>query len=164
MTPEQPGAARMPPEEGSTRATSVARRRLTAPLAGRVEDDSRSDQVAAACGALWLELDAALSPIIGMRGVSALGQRSWHLACAVHPWLAEQRRTGPAPFDAALLVSLLAQCSSDDAAAAADTFLQTLRELLVSLIGIALTQRLLGVAWVSPAPSLNRPSAQDPNP
>ena len=138
--------------------------RLSAPLAGRVEDDSRADQIAAACGALWLELDAALSPIIGTRGVVALGQRSLHLASAVHPWLAARQPGGPVVLDSALLVSLLAQRSSDDAAAAADTFLQTLRELLTSLIGGSLTQRLLLTVWGPPETPLTRPSAQDPKP
>ena len=164
MTSEQRGAAWLPDDAEPTRSESVARRRHTGPLAGRVNDDSRADQIAAACGDVWLELDVALSPIIGTRGVAALGQRSLHLASAVHPWLAERQPSGPTLFDAALLVSVLAQRSRDEAAAAADTFLQTLRELLTSLIGSSLTQRLLGAAWAPPAPPLNRPSVQDPKP
>jgi hypothetical protein len=137
-------------------------RRLTAPLASRVEDDSSAHQIAAACAAIWLELDSALSPVIGPRGVSALGQRSLHLASAVHPWLAARQPGGPAMLDSALLASQLAQRGGDEAAAAANTFLQTFRELLISLIGGSLTERLLRTVWGPPEPSVNSPSAQDP--
>ncbi len=140
------------------------RRRLTAPLAGRVQDDASSEQIAAACGALWTELDAVLSPIIGPRGVTALGQRSLHLASAVHPWLAARQPGGPATLDSATLVALLSQRSSDDAAAAADTILQIFHGLLTRLIGGSLTERLLRGAWGPPEPSLNRASAQETKP
>ncbi len=145
-------------------ADRAPHRRLTAPLAGRVRDHSSAEQIAAACGALWMELDLALSPIIGPRGVTALGQRSLHLASAVHPWLASRQPGGPATLDSAMLVSLLAQRSSDETAAAADTFLQTFHELLTSLIGGSLTERLLRSAWGPPEPTLNSPSAQDTKP
>jgi hypothetical protein len=140
---------------------SLPLHRLKPPLAGRVAHDSSSDQIAAACGAVWLELDSALSPIIGPRGVTALGQRSLHLASAAHPWLAAGQPGGPTRLDSALLVSLLAPRSRDDAAAAADTFLQTFRELLCSLIGVSLTERLLCTVWGPPDPPLNSPSVQD---
>lgn len=139
-------------------------RRLTAPLAGRVEDHSSAEQIAAACGALWLALFAALSPIIGPRGVTALGQRSLHLTSAAHPWLAARDSGGAALPDPTLLMSTLAQRSSDEAAAAGNTFLQTFRELLATLIGASLTERLLRTVWGPPDTPSNSPSAQDPKP
>ena len=138
--------------------------RLRMPLASRVEDDSNANQIAVALGELWLELDSILSPIIGPRGVSALGQRSLHLASAEHPWLGERQPGWPDTLDSALLVSLLAQRSSDEAAAAADTFLLTFHELLTSLIGSSLTERLLRTAWGPAESSSKRPGAQDPKP
>lgn len=138
------------------------RRRLTAPLASRVEDENSAAQIAAACGAVWLELDSALAPIVGSRGVSALGQRSLHLASAAHPWLAARQPGGPTTLDSGLLVSLLATRNSDDAAAAADTFLQTVHELLTGLIGESLTERLLRTVWGPPDTPTNSTSAQDP--
>jgi len=146
------------------RSDSSSRRQVTAPLAYRIGDGSTAAEIAAACGALWLELQAALSPIIGPRGVSALGQRSLHLASIQHPWLAARQPGDPATLDAGLLVSLLAQHSSDEAAAAADTFLQTFHELLLGLIGASLTERLLRTVWGPPDTSLNRPTSQDPKP
>lgn len=162
--PSQGGALWAQEEDAVTRSGNGARRRLTAPLAGRVEDDRSADQIAAACGALWLEVDVALSPIIGSRGVAALGQRSLHLVSAVHPWLAARQPGGPPALDSALLVSLLAQRSSDDAAAAADSFLQTLHELLTSLIGSSLTERLLRPVWGPSETPSTSPIAQDSKP
>jgi hypothetical protein len=143
---------------------SAQRRQLAAPLARRVENGSSAVQIAAACGALWQELDSALSPIIGARGVLALGQRSLHLASAVHPWLGARQPGGPAMLGPASLVALLAPRSSDEAAAAAGTFLQTFRELLSSLIGADLTERLLHTVWGPPDTPSNNPSAQDSKP
>ena len=154
----------MVPKGEGLMGLDISPRRLMAPLANRVVDDSSADQIAAACGAIWLELDAVLSPIIGPRGVTALGQRSLHLASAGHPWLPRPQPGGSALLDSALLMSLLAQRSSEDAAAAANAFLQTFRELLVSLIGGSLTERLLRTVWGPPDTPLNSPSAQDPKP
>ena len=140
------------------------RRPLSAPLSGRVQDENSAEQIAASCGELWLEFDAALSPIIGPRGVAALIQRSLHLSSGVHPWLSARQPGGPATLDAAALVALLAQRSSDDAAAAANTFLQTFHGLLSSLIGGSLTERLLRSAWGPPEPLSNISSTQDTQP
>lgn len=134
------------------RSASTFGHRATAPLVYRIWDDSTAAEVADACAALWLELEAVLSPIIGVRGVIALGQRSLHLASATHPWLAVRQPDSPETLDAALLVSLLAQRSSDDAVAAGDTFLQTFHGLLSSLIGASLTERLLRTVWGPPDP------------
>lgn len=146
------------------RSDHHSRRRTAAPLAYRIWDDSTATEVAAACGALWLEIVAVLSPIIGTRGVAALGQRSLHLASATHPWLAARPSADPDALDAAWLVSLLAQRSGDEAAAAGSTFLQAFRELLSSLIGASLTERLLRSVWGPPDTPLNSANAQDSPP
>ena len=63
-------------------------RRWPAPLADRVTDGADAEQVADAIVAIWLEIDQALNPIIGHRGVAALYNRSLNLTAAAHPWLA----------------------------------------------------------------------------
>lgn len=103
-------------------------------------------------------------PIIGPRGVAALGQRSLHLASVAHPWLAARQPGGPATLDSALLVSLLALRSREDAAAATDTFLRTFLELLTNLIGGSLTERLLRTVLGPPDTPTNSASVQDPKP
>lgn len=146
------------------RPDSSSRRSATAPLAYRIDNDSTVADIAAACGVLWHELEAALSPIIGARGVAALGRRSLHLTSVEHPWLAMTQPAGADTLDAAMLVSLLAQRGSDDAVAAASTFLRTFRDLLSSLIGASLTERLLRTVWGPPDSALNSPPAQNPTP
>jgi acetyl-CoA acetyltransferase len=49
-----------------------AHRPWPAPLGDRVADDASAGQIADAIVALWQEIDQALHPIIGHRGVAAL--------------------------------------------------------------------------------------------
>ena len=105
-----------------------------------------------------------LAPIIGARGVAALGQRSLQLARVVHPWLVADQPGGPHALDTSMLVSLLAQRSRADAAAAGSTFLHTFRELLSRLIGASLTERLLLTVWGPSDTSINSTTAQNPTP
>lgn len=143
-------------------------RRLAAPLAYRLDDDATAAQIAAAFRVVWLELETALSPIIGPRGVAALGQRSLHLACMAYPWLAEGAPGPPdatARPDAAVLVTLLAQRRREEAAAAGSSVLLNFHQMLSNLIGPSLTERLLRHVWGPVSdPILNNPSAQDQTP
>lgn len=138
-------------------------RPLTGPLANRVSEDASSAQIVTAVGELWLELDAALSPIVGPRGVAALWQRGLQVAAADHPWLAAGQPDRLGALDQPLLYAVLAQRDSDEAAAAVTCLLQAFHALLASLIGLSLTERLLRTVWGPPldAPSSGLP-AQDP--
>lgn len=149
------------------RSESPSSHRVAAPLAHRIGDDATAEQIAAALAAVWLELDAVMSPIIGPRGVAALGQRSLHLVRATYPWLAlaAGQPGEPAKLDPALLLPQLAQRNRDEAAAACSHFLDTFHELLSRLIGASLTERLLRTVWGPPMlPLLNSPPMQDPTP
>jgi hypothetical protein len=132
--------------------------RSAAPLARRVGDDADATQIAAAIVAIWNDIDDVLTPIVGPLGVVALYQRSLHLTSATFPWLAEPRDGERQTPDPAALTTLLAQRGSVDAAAAGSAFLQTFHELLASLVGPALTERLLRDAWANTSSGL---SAQD---
>ena len=138
---------------------------LTEPLSERVPRGASASQIATALGPLLLDLDAALSPIIGPRGVMALWQRSLHLSAATYPWLAAGQPGGMAALDAPLLATAIGQRDDHDAAAGVTALLWAFHELLASLIGLSLTERLLRTVW---APSLALPSsglpAQDPTP
>lgn len=130
---------------------------IVAPLAHRVQAGASAAQIASAVIGLWNEIDDALTPIIGTRGVVALYQRSLHLSMASHPWLAV-KTNGGGPVN---LQTLLAQQSAADAAAGGSTFLHTFHSLLTSLIGASLTERLLRAAWAAPSSSVplqNSPS------
>jgi hypothetical protein len=90
-----------------------------------------------------------MSPVIGHSGVVALYRRSLHMVATGHPWLAALRVTQPPAMDLpAMRVVLVGQCAAD-AAAAATALSTTLHGLLVSLIGEALTHRLLLPVWAN---------------
>ncbi|MBC7469640.1 MAG: hypothetical protein H7322_09980, partial [Ramlibacter sp.] len=95
----------------------------------------------------WQAIDAALAPVIGGKGVAALYGRSLHLVGTAHPWLAAAHQGPHAPMDLGLLGVALAQQESTIAAAGAGAHLQSLHQLLGSLIGTALAGQLLRPAW-----------------
>jgi len=100
-------------------------------------------QIADAIASTLQAIDTALRPIIGERGVAALYRRSLYRAGPAHPWLAGVHEGVQAEMDLAALKSALAQQSSDHAAAGGSALLQTFYDLLASLIGSSLTERLL---------------------
>ena len=121
----------------------------SAPLARRVGADASAAQIAAAAVATWQEIDAALAPIVGPRGVAALYQRSLHLTSAAHPWLAGTSAGLHASLDLAALESVLAQQGSASATAGGDALFQTFHQLLATLVGASLTERLLRSVWAN---------------
>ena len=141
------------------RSQNTSSRPVASPFANRIEEDAPADQIAAAFGAVWQELDAILSPIIGPRGVAALGQRSLHLASDTCPWLAAAKLGGLAQLDPSEFVRLLSQRNSGEAAAASNVFLHNFNETLSRLIGPSLCERLLLSVW---APAQATPSKNPP--
>jgi hypothetical protein len=129
--------------------------RIAIVLARRAET---AGQVADTMVSTWQAINAALSPIIGQRGVAVLYKRSLHLTGHAHPWLANMQEDSQDTMDLVALKSAFAQQSSTHAAAAGGAFLQTFHELLSSLIGLSLTERLLRPVW---APFSSGPPAQD---
>jgi len=109
-------------------------------------------QIADLAVATWRKVHDALWPIIGHAGVAALFKRSLYLARVDHPALIAMVDVEIAPGDFALLREVLAQQSSADAAAAVQAgLLKTFLSLLTSLIGAALTERLLSSAIDNPS-------------
>jgi hypothetical protein len=133
-------------------------RRIAAALAPRVANGAEAAQIAEAVVATWQAVDAALSPIIGHVGVAAMYKRSVYLNTAVHPWLSGTRQGVHAGMDLASLKSVLEEQSNFAAAAGGDALLQTFIELLTTLVGPSLTERLLRSVW---AESTSGPSARD---
>ena len=122
--------------------------RNAAPLAQRVASGADAAEVAACFAVLWREVEAEMTPIIGTRGISALYARGLHVTAAHRPPLAALM-TKAAPGDH--LRDVLAWLDADSALAIGDAFLQTFRELLTTLIGPSLTERLLRDAWAAPS-------------
>jgi hypothetical protein len=135
--------------------------RWPAPLGRRLVPGADASQVADAVEAVWREIDQALHPIVGHRGVVALYNRSLTLAAARHPWLATGHRGALAAIDASALRAVLVRRQPAEAAAGGGALLQSFRDLLSSLIGASLTERLLHPVW---APTTDTETGQDDTP
>lgn len=120
-------------------------------LAQRAGDGTDAACIADALAASLQDIDAALRPIVGAGGVAALGARSLAVVSDQHPWLAGLVGDGaagaPMAIDLAALRQVVAQQRSAEAAVAGAALLHALHELLASLIGAALTERLLHATW-----------------
>jgi hypothetical protein len=125
-------------------------RRTLAHRAGAAPD---ARAVAAAITDTWSRVAALLTPMIGARGVDAIFRRSLYLTSKTFPWLAVGEEHGD---DAALLANLTARLAGrdpDGAAEAGCTLLLNFLELLTTLIGESLTERLVSPVWASPSPA-----------
>jgi len=108
--------------------------------------DDQAQMVADAAVARWESMVDALTPVLGQRGVAALFRRTLNVAGRAHPCLLQAHEVAePIRFDQ--LRKVLRRQPANEAAAATDASIQTFHELLNSLIGIPLTQRLLGGLW-----------------
>ena len=125
--------------------------RWPAPLADRVADGADAEQVADAIVAVWQEIDQALHPIIGHRGVAALYNRSLNVTAATYPWLAIDQPAVSAAVDPSGLRAALVQQAAAEAAAGGSALLHRFHELFASLVGPSLTQRLLRSVWTHPS-------------
>jgi hypothetical protein len=132
-----------------------------APLAHHVVKGGDSRQIAAATSALWTDIETALQPIVGRRGVGALFKRTLHLTAARHPWLAPLKSDADEPVDLARLTTLIAAQPQSLAREAGNALFQTFSELLATLIGAPLSERLLQTAWSNFSSAT---PAQDPTP
>ncbi len=131
-------------------------------LKDRIPAPGDAAQVAESIAAALQQIDAVLTPIIGQRGAAAVYMRCLHLSVATRPWLLPAIPEGiQSAIDPAALKSVLAQQSRADAADGGRAVLQTFHDILVSLIGTSLTDRLLRTVWED---SLSGPPAQDISP
>jgi hypothetical protein len=106
-----------------------------------------AEQIASVAVVIWTATERALSPIIGLRGMSALYRRSLQLTSAAFPCLASIRDDLSQVSDFAMLRAALAHQDREVAAAANLALLGTFYDLVTSLIGRSLTDRLLRSAW-----------------
>jgi hypothetical protein len=106
----------------------------------------------------WRKIDAVLSPVIGHGGVAALYRRSLFLARAERPWLPGEHAGALDPIEFSELRSALARQAAGEADAANKALQRTFHDLLASLVGSALTERLLRP---QPNPTSNGDAVQD---
>jgi hypothetical protein len=106
-------------------------------------DGADALRIADSAVAVWQELDAALSPILGRRGVAALFKRSLLLTVPAHISLVATHWDVETDGDFESLRASLKQQSVANAIAANGALLQQFTDLLATLIGKSLTERLL---------------------
>lgn len=124
-------------------------------LAQLAADGADGVRIADGIIAIWENFDAALSPIIGKRGFSALFKRSLLLTGATHTSLTRAFTDADTVDSLAALRAMLEKQTSADAIAANGALLQTFLDLLNKLIGESLTERLL-------QPEQGNPSGDSP--
>ena len=121
------------------------RQHIAEALARRTES-ADAGQIAAVVTTAMGAIETSLSPIIGGGGVVAMYRRSLLLARASHPWLTSSDSTRN-EIDLGALRSLLAGQDAAGATSAGGALLQTFCDLLASLVGNSLSERLLCKVW-----------------
>jgi hypothetical protein len=128
--------------------------RIQAGLSLLLPKGASAAQIADDAVSTWRAIDAALSPIIGQRGVAALFKRALALTRPTYPWLSDVLGGVEQPGDFTALATAFSQQTGPRLVAANEALLRNFADLLINLIGGALTERLLSSVW-------NRPSNGD---
>ena len=128
-------------------------------LSTKVNHGASAKDVAQLVVTTCFEIDKALTPIIGQRGLEALLNRSLHLASASQAWLLVGADAFDLKADLSELHVTLSLQTSELAAQGGGAFLDHFHQLLTTLVGTPLTERLLRPMWVN---FLSGPSPQDP--
>ena len=136
-----------------------ARGGIAAALESRAGPDADASRVAATVVAMWRDVELRLTPIVGPRGVAALYGRSLYLTSRDFPWIGHRPDGVPGTADLNALASALASQSSVLGAEGGAALLHTFQTLLASMVGGALTERLLHDVLL---PSSSGDAAQDP--
>jgi hypothetical protein len=118
-------------------------------LVRRASEGAGADLISAVAVSTWRGIDAALSPIIGRGGVSALFERSLYLSSARQPALIAGHDDALLSGNFTGLGSALTGASAGEAALAHGALIGCFYGLLAGLIGNPLTDRLLQPVWDS---------------
>ena len=127
-------------------------------LLGKVKNGASAEDVAQLVRTICREIDIALSPIVGRRGLAGLLRRSLVLSGTRHPWLASCSESFDLNTDLVALTAALSEQTSQTAAIGGGLLLEEFHLLLTSLVGSSLTDRLLRTVWAN---FLSGPSASD---
>lgn len=107
------------------------------------EIDPTAIELAAESVARWRQIDAALTPIIGRRGIVAIYKKAHNLTREDFPWLASTSEDDTSFDNFTSLHTALAQQTSAAILAANLALHRSFNKLLISLIGESLSERLL---------------------
>jgi hypothetical protein len=120
------------------------------PLHLTLANDANAATLADRVVAHWTAIDAALCPIIGL-----------YLSLTTHPWLEHEHHDDLLTMELGALRALLAQREAVEVFEASRTLFFVFTELLGSLVGASLAERLLGPLWT---PLRDGRAAQDTSP
>jgi len=123
---------------------------MVAALARQAADGAEASTLAASITSTWQQIEQALTPILGARGVAALFKRALFLTNDRFPWMEEALAAVEAPGEHSALDGfglVLGRQSAEAAAAGGGAFLSTFHGVLISMIGATLTERLLQSVW-----------------
>lgn len=118
-------------------------------LLAKAARGASASEVAQLIATSCFEIDKALTPIIGERGVTALLKRSLHTAGAQQAWLSACHDTLDLKSDLTELVTALSQQTPEVAGVGGGLFLEQFHQLLTALVGPSLTERLLRSVWAT---------------
>jgi hypothetical protein len=107
------------------------------------EIDQGAVELAAESVARWRQIDIALTPIIGRRGIVAIYKKALNLTHVDFPWLATVSEDDVSFDNFVSLLAALEQQTSATIVAANLALHRAFNDLLVSLIGESLSERLL---------------------
>ncbi len=130
-------------------------------MAVRVGPGSEPKDAVRAVLTLCGEIERALAPVVGPHGVAALYRRSLFLTAQAHAELADLHQSVDTLMDLTDLRVRLESLPPGQAQILGVALLQTFQDLLESLVGSSLTERLLRSLWDRP---LSDPPAPEPTP
>jgi hypothetical protein len=131
--------------------TPHERPRIAAAILRRAGEKPDAGQLADTVVALWREIDAALSPIIGQRGLAALHGRSLDLVAREFAWLRDARDNSVmSEIDFGVVRRMFVLRPPEESHDAALAVFRCFHDLLAGMVGESLTERLLHAIWDNP--------------
>lgn len=113
------------------------------------DSDSRRGPAAATTSDVWHQITVQLAAVIGEQGVEVLLRRALHVTSRAFPWSASKREPGSGSASLGAFIARLEARDLSATAEATQALLTTFTELLASLIGASLCERLLAPVWTS---------------
>ena len=132
----------------STNVSDTFREAIQRTLLNRAGSGADASMLASATLGIWREVATALLPMIGSQGVEALLNRTLHLSGGTFPWLSclDVQQGNINLLDD--LNQLISRHETKTAKDACHFILETFIDLLISLRGVSLTERLLNPIWI----------------
>jgi hypothetical protein len=137
----------------SAPTSDLYRETIRKALMGRAGNAPDASVVAKVTLDIWHQMAVGLAPVIGTRGVNVLFSRSLHLTGKAFPSLVIAGDHGDNAAMLGSLKSRLAGGKTKDAMEASCALMVTFTDLLSTMIGQSLTEKLLRPVWALPSPT-----------